>query len=178
MLGYLLDDSLVILYSPPLAIFRSELSDNKAKESIMANTSVWIPSLPSFEDVKLGRFITNIERPQEGYHEPSMPNDPACAVNIFSVSGLNQCERKASLGAYITRLISIKHSSFTNLKIQIDEANGSEYSLDNSTSWFDKAISLPETKSWIERAAMRREKMYMVVGLRTLINPRITITST
>ncbi|KAL6902610.1 hypothetical protein GGI43DRAFT_382790 [Trichoderma evansii] len=144
----------------------------------MANVSGWIPSLPSLEDIKLGRFITNIERPQEGYHEPSMPNDPDSTVKEFSISEQNQSEGKASPGAYITRLISIKYSGFTNLKIQIDEANGNEYSLDNSTAWFDKAIGLLETKSWIERAALRREKMYMVVGLRTLTNPRITITST
>lgn len=150
----------------------------KFEKYMMPSSSIWIPSLPPFEAVKLGRFITNIERPQECYHEPSISDDQASTVCGFSFSGQNQNERRASLGAYFTRLVSIKHSSIFNSTIQVDQATGNEYSLNNSTLWFDRAISSPETKSWIEKNALRGNKIYMVVGFQTLTNPRITITST
>lgn len=51
------------------------------------------------------------------------------------------------------------------------------YALDNSDAWFDRAISHEETKKWIERAAIRGSKMFMVVGIWTMTDTQFFQTS-
>ncbi|KAK5991197.1 hypothetical protein PT974_09475 [Cladobotryum mycophilum] len=143
----------------------------------MPNSSIPTPSLPTLDFVKLGRFITNIEQPLENYHQPSIPDAPPSIVDESFLSQRHQDEMKTSLGCALGRLLSTRFSSKANYSIEFDRTRCKRYSLDNSEAWFDRAIALPETRLWIERAALRRHKIYMIVGFQTLTDPRITSTS-
>ncbi|KAF9761672.1 hypothetical protein IL306_003751 [Fusarium sp. DS 682] len=62
-------------------------------------------------------------------------------------------------------------------KVHMAPARGINYSLDNSDAWFDKAVGIPDTRRWIESAALRGDKIYMIVGIQTLTDARIVQTS-
>jgi hypothetical protein len=73
----------------------------------------------------------------------------------------------------LTSLISAGFSKRLQSEIHLTPACGSNYSLDNSDAWFDKAVRLTETRKWIEKAALRGHKIYIIVGIQTFIDTRI-----
>ncbi|SPJ74761.1 uncharacterized protein FTOL_04492 [Fusarium torulosum] len=125
------------------------------------------------ESVRLGRFIKNINHPHEGYHEPPTGDVPRAIVTPFSFSTRNQQNSKTQFESALTSLISAALIRRLQFQIHLAPARANNYCLDNSDAWFDKAVSLPETRTWIEEAALRRHKIYIIVGIQTFIDTRI-----
>ncbi|CAM1503457.1 Fc.00g082330.m01.CDS01 [Cosmosporella sp. VM-42] len=125
------------------------------------------------ESVRLGRLIKNINHPHEGYHEPPTGDVPKAIMTPFSFSSLNQQNSKTQFGSALTSLISAGFSKRLQSQIHLAPARGNNYRLDNSDAWFDKAVSLPDTRKWIEKAALRGHKIYIIVGIQTSIDTRI-----
>ncbi|KAJ4047519.1 hypothetical protein NW761_007424 [Fusarium oxysporum] len=125
------------------------------------------------KSVGLGRFIKNIGHPHEGYYEPPNIDVPEPIVSKFSFSSLNQQNRKTRFESALTSLMSAGFSKRLQSEVHLAPAYGSNYSLDNSDAWFDKAVSLPDTRKWIENAALRGHKVYVIVGIQTFTDTRI-----
>lgn len=134
----------------------------------MPLTVVPEPLFLPFEAVKLGRFIKSINQPLEGYYEPPSLEAPKSIVTDFSYAGNEQHGSKAGFGSALTSLLSGAFSKRSSSEIRIAPKQCKAYTLDNSDAWFDKAISLEETKRWIEKAAERGRKIFMIVGMHTL----------
>jgi hypothetical protein len=129
------------------------------------------------DSVKLGRFITNIDQPNESYHEPPTAEAPNSLVAEFHFTSENQNDTDASFGSALTSLMSAGFSKRAKSKIYITPAHGKNYSLDNSEAWFDKAVSLSDTRKWIEKAALRGDNIYMIVGITTLFDACLVLSS-
>jgi hypothetical protein len=71
-------------------------------------------------------------------------------------------------------VISAGFSRRTRSTVHITTDCVQTYALNNSDSWFDKAITFPETQEWIERALDRGQKVYMVVGFHTITNAKLS----
>ncbi|KAL9572094.1 hypothetical protein ACKAV7_003811 [Fusarium commune] len=125
------------------------------------------------KSVRLGRFIKNIHHPHEGYYEPPNIDVPEAIVSKFSFSSLNQQNRKTRFESALTSLMSSGFSKRLQSEVHLAPAYGSNYSLDNSDAWFDKAVSLPDTRKWMENAALRGQKIYIIVGIQTFTDTRI-----
>ncbi|RKK82833.1 hypothetical protein BFJ68_g17508 [Fusarium oxysporum] len=125
------------------------------------------------KSVRLGRFIKNIGHPHEGYYEPPTIDVPEAIVSKFSFSSLNQQNRKTRFESALTSLMSAGFSKRLQSEVHLAPACGSNYSLDNSDAWFDKAVTLPDTRKWIENAALRGHKIYIIVGIQTFTDTRI-----
>ncbi|RKL15967.1 hypothetical protein BFJ70_g15221 [Fusarium oxysporum] len=125
------------------------------------------------QSVGLGRLIKNINHPHEGYYEPPSGDVPKVIVTPFSFSSLNQQNSKTEFGSALTSLISTGLIRRLQSQIRLAPARGNNYYLDNSDAWFDKAVSLPETREWIEKAALCGHKIYIIVGIQTFIDTRI-----
>ncbi|KAL5610538.1 hypothetical protein FOBRF1_006655 [Fusarium oxysporum] len=130
------------------------------------------------KSVRLGRFIKNIHHPHEGYYEPPSIDVPEAIVSKFSFSSSNQQDHKTRFESALTSLMSAGFSKRLQSEVHLAPACGSNYSLDNSDAWFDKAVSLPGTRKWIENAALRGHKIYIIVGIQTLTDTRIVKKST
>lgn len=139
----------------------------------MAAIVVPSPFFLPLKSVRLGRFIKNINHPHEGYYEPPTIDIPEAIVAQFSVSSLHQQNSYTQFGSTLTSIISAGFSKRLQSEINLTPACGSNYSLDNSDAWFDKAVRLPETRKWIEKAALRGHKIYIIVGIQTLTDARI-----
>ncbi|KAI5460956.1 hypothetical protein BGZ63DRAFT_473217 [Mariannaea sp. PMI_226] len=144
----------------------------------MATTVIPAPLFLPLKSVRLGRFINNISYPHESYYEPPTIDVPEAIVAQFSLSTLNQESHKTQFGSALTALLSTGFSKRLRSEIHLAPSSGSSYSLDNSDAWFDKAVSLPATRKWIERAALRGDKIYIIVGIQTLTDTRIVQKST
>jgi hypothetical protein len=125
--------------------------------------------------VKLGRFITNIDQPHENYHEPPTTEAPTSIVDKFFFTGENRNDTTARFGATVASLMSAKFSRRARSRIHIAPAHGTNYSLDNSEEWFDKAVSLSDTRRWIEKKALRGCDIYMIVGITTFTDAHLVL---
>jgi hypothetical protein len=127
-----------------------------------------------FESVRLGRFVKSIDEPLEGYHKPASAKAPTSIMNEFNYTEHNQQGSSASFGSSLTALFSTAFSKRSGSEVRVEPRCCKAYALDNSDAWFDEAISREETKKWIERAAIRGSKIYMVVGIYTLTDTRFS----
>jgi hypothetical protein len=125
------------------------------------------------DSVRLGRFITNIDQPHESYHEPPIAEAPTSIVADFLFTSDEQNSTNASFGSTLTSLMSTGFSKRAKSKIHITPAHGTNYFLDNSEAWFDKVVSLSDTRRWIEKAALRGRSIYMIVGITTFTGTRL-----
>ncbi|KAK2480399.1 hypothetical protein H9L39_07967 [Fusarium oxysporum f. sp. albedinis] len=118
-------------------------------------------------------LIKNIGHPHEGYYEAPTIDVPEAIMSTFSFSSLNQQNREANFESALTSLMSAGFSKRLQSEVYLAPTCGSNYSLDNSDAWFDKAVSLPDTRKWIENAALRGHKVYIIVGIQTFTDTRI-----
>ncbi|PTB35490.1 hypothetical protein M441DRAFT_62780 [Trichoderma asperellum CBS 433.97] len=140
----------------------------------MPSTVIPSPIFHPLESVKLGRLITNIDQPHESYHEPQIRPQPPMVAE-FSLDVQNRRESKMSFASVLSKVLSVRFSKQIQESIQVVSDRGTSYSLDNSEAWLDEAVSLSETRTWIERAALRGRTIYLIVGIQTLTNPCIRL---
>ncbi|KAJ9413503.1 hypothetical protein FOXG_21461 [Fusarium oxysporum f. sp. lycopersici 4287] len=128
---------------------------------------------PSPDSVRVGRFIRNIKYPLEGYYDPTT-DEPNVIETQVSASTINRQNSKTGFGSALTSSTSIEVSKRLDGRTHVvpaDVKNG--YYLDNSDAWFDKAVSLTDTRKWIEKAALSGGKIYIIVGIEILTNTRL-----
>ncbi|KHO00522.1 uncharacterized protein MAM_01300 [Metarhizium album ARSEF 1941] len=124
--------------------------------------------------VKLARFITSIESPVQGYHDPIYARTPEPTISSRqSYVGLNHDSNNTSFGFALTSLMSAAFSRRVKTRVKVMADCVRTYSLDNSDEWFTEAVAKSGTKTWIERAVDRGYNIYMVVGFHTVTNARI-----
>lgn len=124
--------------------------------------------------VKLGRFITNIDHPHQGYHDPTCARAPEPAVSSRkSYVGLSHDSNNTSLGFAITSLMSAAFTRRSKHQVKVVADCVRTYVLDNSDEWFTEAMAKLDTRTWIERAIDTGDEIYMVVGFHTVTDARI-----
>jgi hypothetical protein len=124
------------------------------------------------EILRLGRFVTSIDQPLEGYHQPAFATPPTKIVSELDYAEHDQQSSRANFGASVTSLFSAAFSKRAASQVRVEPRCFKAYSLDNSEAHFDEAIALPKTKRWIENAAIRGRKIYMIVGFCTMTDTR------
>jgi tetratricopeptide (TPR) repeat protein len=145
----------------------------KRPESHVGSLAV-IPSslLLPLGTFRLGRFLTSIDQPLEGYHQPPFATPPTEIVSELDYAEHDQQSSRANFGASMTSLFSAAFSKRAANQVRVEPRCFKAYALDNSEAHFDRAIAFPETKRWIENAAIRRRKIYMVIGFYTMTDTR------
>jgi len=129
------------------------------------------------ESLRLGRFVTSIDQPLEGYHQPPFAKPPTGIVSRLDYAEHDQQSLRANFGASMTSLFSATFSKRAASQIRVEPRCFKAYALDNSEAHFDEAIALPKTKRWIENAAIRGRKIYMIVGFCTMTDTQFIQTS-
>jgi hypothetical protein len=138
-----------------------------------------IPSslLLPLEVLRLGRFVTSIDQPLEGYHQPPFDTPPTGIVSELDYAEHDQQSSRSNFGASMTSLFSATFSKRAASQVRVEPRCFKAYDLDNSEAHFDEAIAFPKTKKWIENAAIRGRKIYMIVGFCTMTDTRFVQTS-
>jgi hypothetical protein len=126
--------------------------------------------------LKLARFVTSIDRPLESYHQPLFATPPTEIVRETVYGERSQQGSRAKFGASVTSLFSTLLSKRAASQVRLEPRVFRDYMLDNSEKYFDEAVALPATKMWIENAAVRERKIYMIVGFCTMTDTRFVQT--
>jgi hypothetical protein len=129
------------------------------------------------EALKLARFVTSIDQPLESHHQPPFALPP---TEILCESCYTERDRqgsKASFGASVTSLFSTAFSRRAASQLRVGPRVFKDYALEKSRARFDEAVALSETRRWIENAAIRGRKIYMIVGFCTMTDTRLVQTS-
>lgn len=128
----------------------------------------------SYGSIKLGRFVTSVKHPNLRYHDPPSAEPPKQVVSPRDCYiGLDQKSAGASFESALTSLISVRFSKHAKTKVQVTADKITTYTLDNSDEWFENAVRIPSTRTWIERALDREDDIYMIVGFHVITNARI-----
>jgi hypothetical protein len=126
--------------------------------------------LLSLNAVKLGRFLTNLDEPQDFYDDPSLEGFANSSVSYSSLTDFKS-EEKDSTGYFgLNSLLSTIWSKNTETFVDIETEVSKVYKLDKSREWFKQAIKLEETRRWIYEAIEAGYRIYMVVGYKTITN--------
>ncbi|RSL93026.1 hypothetical protein CDV31_014879 [Fusarium ambrosium] len=131
----------------------------------MTRSIILTPFFLPQDSIKLGRFVTRIDHPHQNHHDPPSTGQPRVLISLLdSYTGDHETASRSAFTASRTSLLS---AGFSKHAIKT-------YTLDNSDSWFDEAISLAATRGWIERALDRGEDIYMIVGYRTVTDASVS----
>ncbi|KAH7171389.1 hypothetical protein EDB81DRAFT_778373 [Dactylonectria macrodidyma] len=133
-----------------------------------------IPSslLMQIDFLRLGRFIKNIDKPNDEYCDPQTSDALKVIFKDFSTN-TNQDSAKIDFGSGLSSLFSERLSRQLQSQIEVAPERGVSYELEDSDAWFDKVVSLPDTREWIENAALSGDRVYFIVGVQTLDETRI-----
>ncbi|KAJ6789699.1 hypothetical protein PWT90_00563 [Aphanocladium album] len=127
------------------------------------------------EKVSLGDLTTKIAEIQEEQFQPSVTGHPQPLISEFEFTEHNVGGKQTRFQAAISSLISVNLFRNSTHKFFIAGGMAKSYSLSKVGTWFKKALELDETKRWIQERAAAKEKIYMVVGFKTLVDPLIGV---
>jgi hypothetical protein len=129
--------------------------------------------------VRLGRFVINIDDPQQDYLDPVC--DQVAEVIIKHHLEYNELQQTATdnnFTSVLTRLVSASRSKRSKLLTEVTTDQATTYQLGNSGLWFKNAVKLQPTRKWIEQAIDQGDDVYVVVGYHTLLDARIVESAT
>lgn len=123
--------------------------------------------------VRLGRFITNVERPDQDYHDPWHTRPNTSSLNVSEFDGNIHATHDAGFRAHLTSLLSAMFSRGTQSRVHVTAEQFRQDAMNNYDEWFDEVTRLSDTRKWIEKTIQRRD-IYLVVGIHTVLNASIS----
>jgi hypothetical protein len=147
----------------------------------MGRHSIFVSSTPlPLTAVKLGRLVEEPKSPDRGFFDPteSLPNKPeprSDTTNINNISRLLKAGNGSGLELSLTALASTWFKGKFKDVRQLKAETGRQSLLLNSTEWFSLICESDETRLWLEKAASRGRKTYLVTGLETLTKLEVSI---
>jgi hypothetical protein len=138
-------------------------------------TTILLPQIfIPVKSIKLGRLVTSVDHPYQDYHDPAYSPTPLPTINIRAhYGGLGHGSHTSNFSSALTSLLSAGYSKRTKSKVRIETNLVRTYTLQNSTQWFEKAVSSEETRRWFERAIDQGDDIYFVVGFHTVTDAQI-----
>jgi hypothetical protein len=138
-------------------------------------TAILLPQIfIPVESIKLGRLVTSIDHPNQNYYDPAYSSTPVPTINIRAhYSGLGHASRTSNFSSALTSLLSAGFSKRAKSRVRVETNLVQTYTLQNSTQWFEKAVSSEESRRWFERTIDQGDDVYFIVGFHTIIDAQI-----
>lgn len=129
----------------------------------------------SREKITLGVFTTNLAAVHEDYWAPKVDSVPPAIEEEFDFMSLENNSAQTKFSAALSSLISARLFGKSACSCVITPGRGKWYLLENVTAWFQNAMKSDEMKLWVQEQAASDENIYLIIGIQTLIDPRIEI---
>ncbi|KAB2572501.1 hypothetical protein BFW01_g8976 [Lasiodiplodia theobromae] len=129
------------------------------------------------DSVKLGRLVLNIQYPEEDFYELEHPS-PLGKVTTQSLETFSYSkEHTNAIGfeAFLTNLISAASGIEDSTAVSVSSASCTTRQLQDSGGFFTKLCEVDTARLWLERAFRRRDDVYLVTGIKTLIDPSVSL---
>lgn len=124
--------------------------------------------------ISLGRFVTNVDEPNQDYHDPA--TDLAAYTTEKLQSEYDEArtsQNRRSFASELTGILSASFSKRGGSSVHITSSSVKTYYLNNVGEWFKHAVQSEKTRKWVERTIDEGEDMYIVTSFRTLLDARI-----
>lgn len=138
-------------------------------QALVVNTQTFVP----FSSVKIGRFISNIEYPEQGFLDPFPNEEPSTTEQSYFLTTESRSSDGAELTSTLTSIISNTFRKQRGHELTIEPASMKRYSLINSEEWFNRAVGQEDLRKWIEQCVRINAKLYLVVGFITFTDTNI-----
>lgn len=141
-------------------------------------TSIVVPQsfLPP-ESVKLGRFVLNVDEPQQEYLDPLFDDDskqPEAIVKPqLRYEEVRQDSSDAGFAALLMQFVSASRTKRKQTLTRVKADRVTTYQLANSGAWFREAIKSERTRRWLEQAIAQGDDVYVIVGYHTMSDAQI-----
>lgn len=127
------------------------------------------------ESIKLGRFLLNVDHPEQDYLDPACTHTPEIITKTHvSYGGVQVIASDSLVTASLSRLVSAFHSKRNKTFMHVISEKVMTYKLANSGVWFKEVVREEATRKWLEQAIKQGEEVYVVVGYYTMLNAEIT----
>jgi hypothetical protein len=147
----------------------------------MRNPSIVSSRLLACDAVKLGRLVLDVRSPeQEFFDSGSLPGDPAITPadilikHQYNFNDLLQRTSGSRFNSTLTRFLAASHANRQEQSAHISAIRNTTYQLQNSTDIFERICSSDQARRWLERALIRDRKVFMVVGMETLLDATLS----
>jgi hypothetical protein len=158
----------------------------------MGQNTAYVLTGLSVDQVKLGRLVTNVWTPYNGYHDPpglSLTTDVAKLTQRKSTI-YSHNNTQTSLMLRLSKLFGIDHDRRSNAFWKVEAESTTTQTLSNYSEVFEtlwKGVAacerdpekpkseLHKTREWIQNRLEGDEDVYMVVGIKTVTNAKVTV---
>lgn len=126
----------------------------------------------------LGRFVLNIEYPEQDFYSPSsakITEENASSVELETFRETLTRTEGSKFHTFLTKLFSTIYSTREESTTEIESAVCKTYQLLNSGEFFRNECGVDAARKWLERAIKRRRDVYLTVGIKTLTNTHISV---
>lgn len=132
-------------------------------------------TLLSKEAVSLGEFTTSLSAVQANHCVPDVYGVASPTEEKFQCNSRNKYMNQTRFSAALSSSISatLFRRSAYSCSIAADYAKW--YRLPDITTWFKQAMESERMKEWIQDQAGSNQKIYMITGIQTLMNPQIEV---
>jgi len=140
----------------------------------MGRSPLFIFSYPlPVADVPLGALVAFMGNPIQDSFSPNkqLPTKPQAEYSTSEMNNVSKLLR-ASNGVGLELVLASFARLFFKFEFkdvrQLEAKQGTQYLLSAADDWFEEICQSDLTRTWLERAAMRGRKAYLVTGLQTL----------
>lgn len=125
--------------------------------------------------VDLGRLVLDVRAPEQDYFVPQSTVAPEDILvqEKFNFSEILQPTSGSNLHSFLTTMLSTSMSRHEERRTQIDAVRNTTYQIKNSSHVFERICGEELGKKWLEKAIGRGRKVYMVVGIQTMMDAEI-----
>ncbi|KAF8252037.1 hypothetical protein K440DRAFT_658308 [Wilcoxina mikolae CBS 423.85] len=125
--------------------------------------------------VELGRLVLNAEYPEQDFYRPEpVAEDCITLVRLESFQDSLARSEGSRFHAFLTRLLSVSFGIQDDSKTVVQSVICKTYQLKNSGAYFRNICKADETREWLEEVMQSGNDVYLVVGIKTLTDARIT----
>ena len=121
--------------------------------------------------VRLGRLVTNQQRPADNYYplkDIPYQQEDVLLTREKKFHDYHETKKKNKLRAVVTHVASLLLSTHGNAEARINDTTMTTYTLQRSDKIFEDLCKEKDAREWFERAFRKRKDVYMTVGMQTL----------
>lgn len=141
-------------------------------------TRVWVSNhLLSWGAVVLGQLVGSVESPSQNSHTPlcsPLLADDHVQLQIEDFHDTLEHTKGSAFNLFLTQVFSAAFDKSTDTTTTVDAAVCKTYQLKNSDEYFSKICRSNGAREWLERSTKRRRDVFLVVGLRTVVDAQVT----
>jgi hypothetical protein len=142
----------------------------------MSNATLILHQLLPSDAVKIGRLVLNVQHPEHDFYEPEISyrsSNDIITQNLEKFSLTLERTKASRAHGILTSFSSAAFGSRGNSTVSVSSAHCITRSLKNSGDYFNRIGQSESLQDWFERAIRRRRNVFLVVGIKSLVDSDI-----